>query len=43
MKERSGSRSDQVAQGFMQLGVKNIQAWGVHNLSGQPLPLLDLS
>lgn len=36
-KARSSLRSDQVAQGFTQLGLENLQGG---NLSGQPLPLI---
>jgi len=29
---------DQVAQGPNQPGLEHLQAWGIHNLSGQPVP-----
>ena len=29
---------DQVAQGPIQPGLEHLQGWGIHNLSGQPVP-----
>ena len=29
---------DQVAQGPIQPGLEHLQGWGIHNLSGQPIP-----
>ena len=36
-------RSDQAAQGFVQLGLENLQGGRLHNLSGQPTLLSDCS
>lgn len=33
--------SAQIAQGFTQLDLRNLQGWRLHSLSGQPVPLLD--
>lgn len=33
--------SAQIAQGFIQLGLKNLQRRRLHSFSGQPVPLLD--
>lgn len=35
------SGSDQVAQGFVQMGFENLQGWRWHNLSGKPALLLE--
>lgn len=32
--------SDQIVHSFIQLGLENFQAWRLHDLSGQPTPLL---
>lgn len=32
----SALRSDNVAQGFVQLGLENLQQWRLHNTSGKP-------
>lgn len=37
----SALRSDLVAQGFKQPGLKILQGWKSNNLSGQPAPVLD--
>jgi len=31
---------DQVAQRPMQSGFEHLQRWGIHSLSGQPVPVL---
>lgn len=33
-----GQVLDQVAQGSTELGLKDLQEWGIHNLSGQHVP-----
>lgn len=33
-------RSDQVAQGFIQLGLEHLSGWRLHNLSGQLDPIV---
>lgn len=33
-------RSDQVTWGFIQLGLEILQGWRLHDLSGQPVPVL---
>lgn len=39
LKAGSAMKSDQVAQGFIHLGLENPQGWRLPNLSGQPHPL----
>lgn len=34
-------RSDQAAQGLIQLCLENLQIWKLYSFSGQPVPLLD--
>lgn len=34
-------RAGHIAKGFIQLGFKNLAGWRWHNLSGQPLLVLD--
>jgi len=41
LKARPAMGSDQVAQGFDQLGVGNLQGWRLHSLCEQCVPLLD--
>jgi len=38
LKAGSARSSDQVAQGFVLLGLENLQGWRLHKLSRQPAP-----
>ena len=37
--ERDNIPLDQVAQSIVQPGLERLQRWGIHNLSGQPVPV----
>lgn len=41
LKASSAVRSGQAVQGFIQLGLENLQGWRVLSPSGQPVPMLD--
>lgn len=41
LKAGSTMGSHRLAQSFIQLGLKNLQGWRLHNLLGQPFPTLD--